>query len=416
MNRRAFVLAPVSALLTSDSAFLEDFSRRSLRFFIEHADPQTGLIRDRARTNGELSSGHSADVASIAGTGFGLTAFCIAAERQWMERRDAERRVVTALRFLRSAANVHGWYYHFLGIRDGIRRYNCEVSSVDTAFLLAGILTARQYFSSNTELVRIATELYDRVDFGWMLDGHPYLLSHGWYPERGFSRFRWNKYSEQMVLYLLAIASRTFAIPIQSWHAWSRPGFRYGRHRYFSSVSPLFVHQFSHAWVDFRSRRELRPPHIDWFQNSVVATRAHRDFCIALAKVFPKSYGPNLWGISASDSAKGYRAWGGPPADASIDGTLVPNAPAGSLMFAPDLCVSTLRTMRERFGDRVYGRYSFADAFNPTTGWVDTDVIGIDLGIGLLSAENLRDGFIWRWFMANSEIAAVAGRVLSAGT
>jgi hypothetical protein len=185
MKRRAFLLAPVSALLTSESAFLQDLSRRSLQFFLDQADPQTGLIRDRARTDGEPSSGRSADVASIAGTGFSLTAFCIAAERQWIERREAERRVVTALRFLRDAANVHGWYYHFLGMRDGIWRYNSEVSSIDTAFLLAGALTARQYFSTNAELVRLATELYDRVDFRWMLDGHPHLLSHGWYPERG---------------------------------------------------------------------------------------------------------------------------------------------------------------------------------------------------------------------------------------
>jgi hypothetical protein len=161
---------------------------------------------------------------------------------------------------------------------------------------------------------------------------------------------------------------------------------------------PLFVHQYSHAWIDFRSRREVQPTHTDYFENSVAATRAHREFCITLAAKFPKSYGPDVWGISASDSAHGYYAWGGPPAQGPIDGTVVPCAPGGSLMFTPDICLTALRTMRERFGDRVYGRYGFADAFNPSTEWVDTDVIGIDQGITLLSAENLRSGNVWKWY------------------
>ncbi|HYY41491.1 MAG TPA: glucoamylase family protein, partial [Pyrinomonadaceae bacterium] len=166
---------------------------------------------------------------------------------------------------------------------------------------------------------------------------------------------------------------------------------------------PLFIHQYTHAYVDFRGRRESWYPFTDYFANSVAATRAHRQFCLDLAREFP-GYSANVWGISASDSAKGYVAWGGPPRDPAIDGTVVPYAAAGSLMFTPDISLPALRTMRAQYGATVYGRYGFADAFNPTTGWVDPDVIGIDLGITLLGAENLRTGNVWRWFMANPEL------------
>jgi hypothetical protein len=170
------------------------------------------------------------------------------------------------------------------------------------------------------------------------------------------------------------------------------------------------MHQYAHAWIDYRDRREERGDHIDYFENSISATLAHRAFCMNLAHEFP-GYGPNMWGITASDSAKGYLAWGGPPRDVAIDGTIVPSAPGGSLMFTPDLAVAALRTMRDKFGDRVYGRYGFVDAFNPNTGWVDTDVIGINVGIILLSAENARTGTVWRWFMQNPEIPRAMQRI-----
>jgi len=142
---------------------------------------------------------------------------------------------------------------------------------------------------------------------------------------------------------------------------------------------------------------------VNYFDNSVKATRAHRAFCIDLSKEFP-GYSENIWGITASDSARGYVAWGGPPRDASIDGTVVPAAAAGSLMFTPDICLPALLAMKDKFGEKIWGRYGFIDAFNPSTGWVDRDVIGLDVGITLLSAENMRSGNIWRWFMRNPEI------------
>ena len=172
---------------------------------------------------------------------------------------------------------------------------------------------------------------------------------------------------------------------------------------YVSAADPLFVHQYSHAWIDFRGRAETEAPHVDWFQNSITATRAHKAFCLGLSREFP-GYTENVWGITSSDSRKGYVAWGGPPRHADIDGSVVPAAAAGSLMFDPASTVPALLEMHRRFGDRIYGRYGFTDAFHPTDGWVNPDVIGIDLGITLLSAENLRTGHVWSWFMKNPEI------------
>jgi hypothetical protein len=395
---------PVSA---DDDRFLDDLSHRSFLYFVEQWHPQTGLFRDRSRTNGDLvRRRENYDIASLAATGFGLTALCIGAERKWISRPVAELRVLTTLKFLAGPARrKNGWLYHFVELGTGERRWACEASSVDTAFALAGVLTARRYFQDNPEIERLAERIYRNIDFQWMLNGDPFLLSHGWFPETGFIRHRWDKYSEQTLLYLLGIGAPRNAIPPAAWYAWTRPFYTLRPYKYLASVGPLFIHQYSHAWVDYRGRRENRTPGVNYFENSINATRAHRDFCMILGRTqFPKSYSADLWGITASDSVRGYRAWGGPPADPRIDGTVVPCGPGGSLMFAPDICVPALRTLERRFGDRIYGRYGFVDAFNPTTDWIDTDVLGIDVGITLLSAENLRSGAVWRWFMANPEI------------
>jgi hypothetical protein len=391
-----------------DDAFLEDLEQRSFRYFWEQSDPHTGLTLDRAGTDGrppEQGRNHY-NVASIAATGFGLTGLCIAAERGWVSRKDARDRVRATLRFFAERAeHEHGWFYHWMDRETGERRWRSEISSIDTALLLGGVLTARQYFRDDREIGRLATAIYERIDFRWMLDGHPTLLSHGWYPESGFIKNRWRDYSEHLSLLLMAIGSPTHAIPPAAWDAWPRQWMTYAGYYYVNVHPSLFIHQYSHAWVDFRGRRESWYPYLDYFENSAKATRAHRQFCADLAREFPASYSLDLWGITASDFAGGYTAWGGPPRHPDIDGTLVPCAAGGSIMFEPELCVATLRTMREKFGERVYGRYGFVDAFNPTTGWVDAEVLGIDVGITLLSAENARTAFVWRQFMRNPEIA-----------
>lgn len=392
-------------LAPRDEAFLEDLERRMFRYFWEQADPNTGLVPDRARTDGSPLDENHRDVASIAATGFGLTALCIAATRKWIDPHEARERVRATLHFFAERAEqFHGWFYHWLDAKTGARRWMSEVSSIDTALLVAGVLTARQKFRDDAEIVRLATTIYERVDFQWMLNGDPLLLSHGWKPESGFLKPRWDTFSEDTILYMLAIASPTHPIAPRSWYAFRRERMTYAGYSYVTTKGvPLFMHQYAHAWIDYRHRREAHGWRTDFFQNSINATRAHRAFCISLAKEFP-AYGPNLWGITASDSQKGYVAWGGPPRDPAIDGTVVPSAAGGSLMFTPDISLPALREMREKYGEKIYGKYGFADAFNPNNGWVDTDVIGINVGIMLLSAENLRSGVVWRWFMRNREI------------
>jgi hypothetical protein len=302
------------------------------------------------------------------------------------------------------SVHEHGWFYHFIDADSGARVWKCELSSIDTALLLCGVLAAKQYFR-DPELSKLADAIYARIDWRWMLNGDPYLLSMGWKPESGFLESRWDHHCELMLLYLLGMGSPTTPLPAASWTAWRRPKVTYAGRTYISGAPPLFVHQYSQAWVDFRGRREQTGDRVNWYENSVAATYAHRAFCIDLGRTdFPGCYDQQQWGITASDSARGYVAWGGPPRDGPIDGTLVPCAAGGSLMFDPKMCMATLMHMRERYGSRVWNRYGFPDAFHPVNSWTDPDVIGIDVGITLLSAENSRTGRVWTWFMANPEV------------
>lgn len=393
-----------AALKTDDRLFLEDYLKRCVRYFWEQADPHTGIVMDRARSDGAHSGGN---VGSTAATGFGLSALCIGASRGWLPRDQVRSRVLVTLRyFWGHAFHDHGWYYHFIDASNGGRRLNSEISSIDTALLLCGILTAGGYFAGDREIQSLVHQIFDRVDFTWMLNGNPLLLSHGVMPGSGFLKASWNAYSEASVLYLMAIGSSRHPISAESWYAWVRPEVRYDDW-VFVSGGPLFTHQYSHAWVDFRHQKDGDPSYVDYFQNSIVATYAHRDFCISLQTRYA-GYGPNMWGITASDSPVGYVAWGGPPFAGPINGTIVPCAAAGSLMFAHDICLPVLREMKNVYGDRVYGRYGFVDAFNPNWGdqklWVNQDVVGIDVGISALSIENALSGNVWRWFMRNQYV------------
>jgi hypothetical protein len=214
----------------------------------------------------------------------------------------------------------------------------------------------------------------------------------GWRHEKGFLSARWDHYSELMMLVLLALGSPTHPVGVEAWRAWSRPVREHYGLRYVWSPAPLFVHQFSHAWFDFRGRLDAG---VEWFANSVTATRAHVEWCLDRQGRFPE-WSEDLWGVTSSDSEKGYVGWGGPPDSGPLDGTIVPCAAAGSLPFLPGECLRTLRYQRERYGERIWKRYGFVDAFNPHTGWVNPDVVGIDAGITLLMAENLRSGAVWR--------------------
>lgn len=383
-------------LSQADDDFLEELERATFRFFDECAHPETGLVKDRSNADGNDGQW----IASIAATGFGLAALCIGGRRGWLPHLQAQSRVQRTLRFLRDTLpNEHGFFFHFVDWGTGQRAWQCELSSIDTALLLCGVLTCRQHFT-DPEIRSLAAEIYERVDWRWMTQGE-LLLRHGWKPESGFLNARWGRYCELMMLYLLAIGAPRHGLSEDSWLAWKRPWFNYGSWRYIHDEhAPLFIHQFSHAWFDFRG---VRDAFADYFENSVAATAAHRHFCLSLRPEFPH-FSVDLWGISASDSAKGYTVWGGPPRLGPLDGTVVPCAAAGSLPFLPAECLRTLRFARTRFGTQAWRRYGFVDAFNPATGWYNRDVIGIDLGITLLMAANLRSGFVWQTFMENPEV------------
>ena len=384
--------APTS-LSADDDQFLQELEQANFLFFLEQADPQTGLVRDRFN----VRTSSSTAAASVAATGFGLTALCIGHQRGFLPLAEARRRVLAALRFLWRKVPVHrGFFFHFADLKTGERVYDSEVSSIDTAILLCGILTCRQHFE-DPEIRGLAHLIFNRVDWSWLSEDTT-LLTHGWTPEVGFLPSRWDYYSELMMMYLLGLGSYSHPLRADTWYAWKRNTFDYAGLRYIGAFAPLFVHQYSQAWFDFRHQRDR---YADYFQNSILATDAHRRFCLALNPQF-SDYSDDLWGITASDSQKGYVAWGGPPAMGPIDGTIVPSAPGGSLPFLPQPTMRVLRNIRNRYRG-AWSRYGFINAFNPLTNWYDSDVIAIDTGITMLMAENARTGFVWNTFMKNSE-------------
>jgi hypothetical protein len=378
-----------------DDQLLDELERLTCCYFFEQSSPQTGLVKDRC--NSRKASSDNTIVASIAATGFGLTALCIGDMRGYISRAEARERVLTTLRFLHDKLPNHrGFFYHFANINTGERVWDSEISSIDTAILMCGILTCRTHFR-DTDITLLAHSISNRVEWTWLSEDTS-LLSHGWLPEAGFLPYRWDYYNEMMMMYLLGMGSPTYPLKPEAWDAWKRIPFDYEGMRYIGSFAPLFVHQYSQAWFDFRGKRDK---YADYFQNSVTATRVHRRFCMELHRQFPH-FGADLWGITASDSPNGYVVWGGPPATGPIDGTVVPHAAGGSLPFLPQETMQVLRTIRTRY-PQTWSCYGFVDALNPPKDWYDSDVVGIDAGITMVMAENARTGYIWKVFMENPE-------------
>src|SRR6185312_5788372 len=381
----------------TDEQLLDETQRASFDFFWKEASAQTGQVKDRALARG----GDQRSISSIAATGFGLTALCIGDQREYRKSSEIGDRVCKTLQFIADMPHEHGFFYHFVDMETGQRAWNCELSSIDSSLLLCGVLTTRQHFPDQ-QIKDLATKIYERVDWPWMLNGGQ-TFSMGWKPETGFLKGRWSHYCELMMIYLLAIGSPTHPVSPETWKAWERPVIHYKGFSYISGNDPLFTHQYSQAWFDFRNKRDNWA---NYFQNSVTATKAHKAFCLS----YPKWYNEDYWGISASDYKGGYTAWGGPPPLGPLDGTVVPCASAGSLAFLPVDCISVLRAMRDKWGKQAWGRYGFVDAFHPAANWYDTDVLGIDQGISVLMAENLRSGLVWETFMQNQEMTAAMQR------
>lgn len=390
----SIIQGETAAISAADDAFLDELERRAVLFFWEQASPTTGQILDRAR-NDLHGARDSRRMASTASTGFGLTALCIADRRGYLAHDQIVERVRTTLDWhLNHLPEVHGFYYHFSDIETGVRTDKVEISSIDTALLLCGILTVRGYFS-DAKIQSLAAQIYERVNWLWMLNNSA-TFSMGWTPEGGFLDARWKTYCELMMIYLLAIGSKSHPIAPEYWSHFARPHIQYAGYDYISGNDPIFTHQYSHAWFDFRNKRDA---YTNYFDNSVKATRAHKAFCLS----YPRWYNEDYWGISASDYQNGYTAWGGPPEQGPLDGTVVPCAAAGSLPFLPGECVHVLRAMRKKWGSQAWGRYGFVDAFHPSANWYDPDVLGIDQGISVIMAENLRSGLVWQSFMRNAE-------------
>lgn len=378
---------------------LDEIEKTGFLYFWEQADPNTGQVKDRAFSNGTEDN---RPVSSIAATGFGLTVLVIGHNRNFFDRNLIEERVSKTLKFIWENLEGHkGFYYHFVDMKTGKRVWNCELSSIDTAILINGVLTVKEYFEENKLIREMAMNIYRRVDYKWMLNNKK-VLSMGWKPELGFLDDNWDRYCELMMLVLQAIGSPTHSIPSEYWHSFARDKYTYLNYTFITvkNGAPLFVHQFSHAWFDFQNKHDN---YTDYFENSIIATKAHKLWMTTeMAKKFPL-YSSLFWGVTASDTIKGYAAWGGPPIQGEIDGSIVPCATAGSIPFLPTDTLAVLKDLKKKY-PRSWDRYGFVDAFNPEKNWYNPDVIGIDVGISVLMAENYRTRFIWNTFMKNSDI------------
>ena len=399
-----------SALALTTPALLDSLQQTAFNYFWNEANPSNGLIKDRST---------SGSPCSIAAMGFGLSAICIGIDHSWVSRTDGRSRILTALNTLwtkpqGSGASgfigYKGLYYHFLDMSSATRTWNCEVSTIDTALLFGGILDAKQYFSTSDPLdvqVRtVADSIYRRADWNFFRNGNQGILM-GWKPGTGFSGFgQWIGYNEAMILYILALGSPTHPVPDNAWDAWTS-GYDWTNYNGWDFVSfpPLFGHQYSHCWIDFRYIRDayMRTRGITYFENSRRASFAQRDYCVYNPGHYV-GYGDNLWGLTACDDPyTGYAAHGAPPPQ-NDNGTIAPTAPAGSIAFAPDAVIPVLQNMYDTYRSQLWGRYGFKDAFNLSAGWWDTDYLGIDEGPIIMMIENYVNGRIWDRVSGNVDI------------
>jgi hypothetical protein len=427
MAKRMFAAAMVIALLVpavpdapaaaraqmTDNQFLDTLQRACFDFFWQEANPSNGLIKDRSSATSP---------SSIASIGFGLSAICIGIDHGWITREAGRDRVLTTLRTFwngpqgtgeSSVMGYKGFFYHFLDMNTGHRTWSCELSSIDTGLLLAGIIDAKQYFDAADSLdgvVRaLADSIYYRMDWNWFRNGDP-SIEMGWVPSTKFGTFGpWIGYNEAMILYILALGSPTYPVPAGVWQTWTS-GYSYRIHYGYAFIEfpPLFGHQYSHCWIDFRSINDavMRPRGFTYFENSRRATLAQRAYCAANPKAWV-GYSDTLWGITACDSPPGplypYSARGAPPAQ-NDDGTIAPTAVGGSIAFAPEVCIPTLRSMYDTYRSQIWMKYGFRDAFNLTQNWWGPDVIGIDQGPIIIMIENYRTQRVWNRFMRNPDI------------
>jgi hypothetical protein len=414
-----------------DDAFLDDLQSRTFSFFWETANPANGLVPDRWPKESP---------SSVAAVGFGLAAYGVGVERGYISRDQAIERVQNTLRFfadspqseeMPNATGARGFYYHFIDMKSGKREWECELSSIDTALLMCGVLFCREYFDKDTaaerEIRDRADALYRRIEWTWM-QPRPELISMAWKPDSGFLEHDYKGYDEAMLLYILALGSPTHPVRAEVWQNFTST-YKWGNFHGQEHVnfSPLFGHQYSHAFIDFRGIRDpyMQAKPIDYFENSRRATYSQRAYAVANPLKW-KDYGPDNWGLTACDGPgesqydyageerrfSSYAARGASVEYIHDDGTIAPTAAGGSIPFAPEICIPALQAMRKRYGNALYSKYGFLDSFNPSftfddaelqqgkvvdgLGWFDTDYLGIDQGPIILMAENHRSDLIWK--------------------
>ena len=415
--------------VSGESRLLGTIQREAFNYFANETNLSNGLVSDTTEPGAP---------SSIAAVGLGLTAYPIAVERGFIARREAAKRTRAALRFFwesrqgpqADATGYKGFYYHFLDMQTGARAWKCELSTVDTALLLGGMLTAAAYFSEDRPVEReirdLADRLYERVDWNWARNGG-LTVTHGWKPGRGFLPYRWQGYDEAMLLYVLALGAPTHAIPTESYAVWtSTYDWRTIYDTSYLHAGPLFIHQLSHLWLDFRGIRDafMDQHDCDYFENSRRATIVQRQYAILNPNGYER-YGEFCWGITASDgpgrttrTLNGvkqrfyrYKARGVP--DGPDDGTLAPWGVVASLPFAPEIVLPTIEHMRRLrlggehpYGYRTTFNPTFPSADGATGGWVSPFFCGLDQGPIIAMIENHRTQLIWELLRGNPHVVA----------
>jgi hypothetical protein len=396
-------------VFAGDDEFLEYVQQTSFDYFWYGANPTNGLIADRFPTVAPCS---------IAAVGFGLTAIGIGIDHGWITRAQGLARVRTTLTtFLQGpqgpeasgTIGYKGWFYHFLDMRTAVRYapFDTELSSIDTALLLAGILYAQQYFDgadeAESEIRSMAGAIVNRVDWQWMAR-NTNVLSMGWKPGSGFLTANWEGYNEAMILYILGMGASSNSLPASSWTRWTN-GYAWSDYYGHSFVPfpPLFGHQYSHCWIDFRHIADayMKSRDTTYFENSRRATLAQRAYCMT-NPLSRAGYSSNVWGLTACDGPKGYAARGAPPRQ-NDDGTIAPTAAGGSIAFTPEYSVPALRHFYHQFRRSIWTAYGFRDAFNLGAQWWGPDELGIDQGPIVIMIENYRTQKVWRLFMKNQD-------------
>ena len=420
-------------------ATVDDLQRRTFQWFWDTTNPQNGLVPDRWPAK---------SFSSVAAVGFGLTAYAVGVERGWVSRAAARERVLTTLRFFWNApqgasatgmAGHRGFFYHFLDMNSGHRFERVELSSIDTSLFMAGVLFCQTYFDrddpAEAEIRELAEKLYRRVEWNFY-QVHSPAITMAWFPERGFERAEYRGYNEAHLLYILALGSPTHPVSSNAWQEWTKTipwGEFYGYEH--ANFAPLFGHQYSHVWIDFRGIGDayIRGKGIDYFENSRRATLAQRAYAIDNPNRF-EGHSANIWGLTACDGPLDarldvggrtvqfwtYRARGAALGEITDDGTIAPTAAASSIVFTPQESIAAIEAMIARYGDNLYQQYGFLDAFNdtlertdvklqhgrvvPGLGWFDNDYLGIDQGPIVLMIENYRSELIWNVMKKNPHV------------